>query len=168
MRRTAIIFTLLAVSFAVLGVTDAMARHHGRGGMGGKGPGGGFGMVPILDSLNLTEDQQSRVASVLKTHRDEIERAATDMAKAQSSLWDTMSATEVSDENVQKAARAVADRHEQLILLRAKVMIGIRQILTPEQNTQFQSLWSKRGCRMQGFADTRMSGLDKWIAEHSK
>lgn len=168
MRRSAVILTLLAVSFAVWGVTDALARHHGRGGVEGQGPDGGFGMVRLLDSLDLTQDQQSRIASVLKTHRDDIERARTDMAKAQSGLWDTLNAAEYSEENVQKAARAVADRHEQLILLRAKVMNGIRQNLTPEQNTRFQALRNKSVCRMQGYMDSRMSALDKWIAEHSK
>jgi Spy/CpxP family protein refolding chaperone len=159
---------LLAVSFAALGVTDALARHHGRGAMGGEGPDEGFGMIRMLDRLDLTQDQQGQVASLLKTHRGDIEQAMNDMAQARSSLWDAMNATEVSEENVKKVARVVADQHEQMILLRAKVINGMRRILTPEQNTRFQSLASKRGCRMQGFVETRMSALDQWIAKHGK
>lgn len=167
MKRIAIMLALLALIFSAVGGTEAFARPHGRGHMGCGGPDMGFGMLRMLDRLELSRDQEHQVAALLKSHREEIGQLSSAMEQARSSLKEATLATEFSEENTKQAARAVAEQQEQMILLRAKVMNGIRAVLTPEQNERMQEVAGKRAGMMKGFVDSRLAALDSWIAEHS-
>jgi len=168
MKRISFILALLVVGSLVLGSTDAMARRHHHGHMGGDGPGMGFGLIRMLDRMDLSADQERQVASVLKSHRDEIVKEAAAAAEAGSALKKAMHAPSFSEESVKEAARTMAAQHERMILLRAKIMNEVRSKLTPDQNEQIQRFTEKRSGRFQGAADSRLAAMDRWIAEHSE
>ncbi|MCU0573944.1 MAG: periplasmic heavy metal sensor [Syntrophobacteraceae bacterium] len=159
---------VLALALAALGISDAAARGYRHGGMGGDGPGMGFGMIRMLDRMDLSQDQKQQVASILKTHRDDIAKTMTEGSEARAKLRDAMQAKDYSEASVQGAAAAMAAHQEKMILLRAKVMSEIRLVLTPEQNEQMVEFPGRRGGRMRGATDAMISNLDRWIAEHGK
>lgn len=168
MKRISLMLTLLVLGFLALGATDASARWNRHGPMDGDGPGMGFGMIRMLERLDLSDDQERQIASLLKSHRDEIAREMADAAEARSALKSAMHASEFSEENVKEAARKMAAQHERMILLRARIMNDVRSILTPDQNERIQRFAEKRSGRFHGAVDSRMAAMDRWIAEHSE
>jgi Spy/CpxP family protein refolding chaperone len=168
MKRISFIVALIVLGSLAFVSTDAMARGHRDGRMGGDGPGMGFGLIRMLDRMDLSADQERQVASVLKAHRDEIAQEAAAAAEAGSALKKAMHAPSFSEESVKEAARTMAAQHERMILLRARIMNEVRAILTPDQNERIQRFAEKRSGWFQGAADSRLAALDRWIAEHSE
>ena len=168
MKRSVLMMFVIVPVLAALGINDAMARGHRRGGMGGDGFGMGFGMIRMLERMDLSQDQKQQVASILKTHRDDIARTMTQGSEARAKLAEAMQAKDYSEAGVKDAAAAMAAHWEKMIVLRAKVMNELRSVLTPEQNEQLFEFPGRRGGRMQGATDAMLSNLDRWIAEHGK
>ena len=168
MKRIAIMSAVFALALAALGISDATARGNRHGGMGGDGFGMGFGMIRMLDRMDLSEDQKQQVASILKKHRDDIARNMAEGSEARAKLAGAMQSKDYSETSVKEAAAAMAAHQEKAILLRAKVMSEIRSVLTPEQNEKMVRFPGGRKGRMQGATDAALSNLDRWIAEHGK
>jgi Spy/CpxP family protein refolding chaperone len=117
MKRITLMLALFAFGFLVLGTTDASARWHRHGPGGGDGAGIGAGFIRSLDRMDLSVDQKRQVASVLKSHREEIAKEMTTAAEARAALRKAMHAPVYSDEDVRAAARTMATHHERMILL---------------------------------------------------
>ncbi len=168
MKRITLMLALFAFGFLVLGTTDASARWHRHGPKGGDAAGIGAGFIRSLDRMDLSVDQKRQVASVLKSHREEIAQEMTSAAEARAALRKAMQAPVYSDEDVKAAARTMATQHERMILLKATIMNEVRSILTPDQNERIQEFAGRRMGRFQGTVDSRLSAMDRWIAEHSE
>jgi periplasmic protein CpxP/Spy len=167
MKRLALMIIMAALTLSTIGGANAFARPHGRGHMGQGGPDTGFGMLRMLDKLDLSDEQERQVAALLKSHREEVGQLLGSMEQSWTALREAILATEYSEDAVKQAARSVSEQHEQMILLRAKVMNGLRTILTPEQNARLQDFADMRADRRKEFVDSRLTALDSWIAKHS-
>jgi Spy/CpxP family protein refolding chaperone len=168
MKRISFILALAVIGSLALGSAEAMARGHRHGHMGGDGPCMGFGLIRVLERMDLSEDQEQQIASVFKSHRDEIAKEAAAAAEAGSSLKKAMHDPESSEESVQEVARTMAAQHERMILLKSKIMKEVRSVLTPDQNERIRRFAEKRSGLFQGAVDSRLAAMDRWIAEHSK
>jgi Spy/CpxP family protein refolding chaperone len=164
-KMTIVLALVLAVVFTATAYANPHQRGCGRHGDGGIGM--GFGFFRILNRLDLDENQKRQVASVLKSHRDEIGNVATGFAEAKEALMNAGAADEFSEDAVKQAARATAGQVEQLIVLRARMMNEIKRVLTPEQTSMLRGFKDKRAARMQDHIEFRLDALDKWIADHS-
>jgi Spy/CpxP family protein refolding chaperone len=169
MKRVALMLALMALTLSTTGGSNAFARPFGCGGhMEHFGPDMGFGMLRMLERMDLSDEQERQVAALLKSHREEIGQLLITLEQTRTALRGAMLATEYSEESIKEAARAVSEQQEQMILFRAKVMNGIRAILTAEQNERLMSFADGHADRMKGFMDSRLNALDSWIAKHSQ
>jgi Spy/CpxP family protein refolding chaperone len=168
MKRIALMLTLMALTLSTIGGANAVARPCGRGHMEQGGPDMGFGMLRMLERMDLSDEQERQVAALLKSHREEVAQLLGTMEQTRTALRGAMLATEYSEKGIKEAARAVAEQQEQMILFRTKVMNEIRAILTAEQNERLLKFTDEHADRMKGFMDSRLNALDSWIAKHSQ
>jgi Spy/CpxP family protein refolding chaperone len=166
MKRNSFILALVVLGTLAFVGNDAMARGPRHGRMAGDGPGMGFGLIRMLDRMDLSQDQERQIAAILKSHRDEIAKVTATAAEAGSALEKAMNAPDYGEDSVKEAARTIAAQHERMILLRAKIMSEVRSVLTPDQNERIQRFAAQRSGRFQGGAECRLAAMDRWIAEH--
>lgn len=168
MKRMKMVLVLgLALAFAGMASADPPtvgqdAKKEGRRG------GGGFFMPRLLNNLHLSKEQKKQVASILKSHREEIGKVAAGWEEARKGLVNVAGADAFSEEAVRQAARAVADQEEKVIVLRAKIMNEIKQALNEQQKKRLQRVMTRLAGKMKSRMEFRLDALDRWIANHSK
>jgi len=153
MRRTLLI-TMLALGLAATAV-HAQPRFRMGGGMGGH-MGGGPGMGPdpgmlfpmILGKLDLNEDQQNQVRTILQSHRPTMRALFPQLRTAQESLATKLfQAGPLSAQDLAPYLDAVNKAKGQVQQEGIKIALEIRGVLKPEQlakasdlHTQLESL----------------------------
>jgi Spy/CpxP family protein refolding chaperone len=165
MKKLTIVFIALALTVGGFSAASAFADRHGC--QGGPDLMGKFGFPVMLQKLHLTQDQKGQVASILSNHRTEIGDAAAHMSDAIRNLMDATSIDPYSQDAVNQAAQAVANQQEQNIVLRARIMNEIKQILTPDQLTAMNKIKDNLQEWLNNRVTRRLDLLDNWIAKHS-
>lgn len=169
MKTMAVLLSvLLFVTTATASVQAGSQRHAGDGVRAGDSPGQTGHVLKILDKLKLTSEQKREVASILKKHREEIGNAATGIGEARMAFRDAMMAEEYSEEAMRQAAQGLGAQEEQLAMLIGQIMYEVRSILTPAQKARLNKIRERRAAKTKKTGESRLSGLDKWIAEHDK
>lgn len=152
------IFFLAAASYASAAKQEEC--HHGHR-FHGRNP-----MFRLMHRLNLTADQKSKVAAILKQEEPDIKTAAQQMVEARKQLFTAVMSANYDAKAVSAASQQVANAAEQLAQIRAKIVSQTVPILTPEQQTTFKNMVAKVSSRMGTHLDARFEHLDKWIARH--
>jgi len=122
-------------------------RAHGRGfgaqdygpGWGMQGPGGGILMLRVLRLLNLTEEQQEQIRTILKEKKEPMEAARTAVQNATQALHQAV-IEEKGEDPIRTAAQALGEAIGQQAILRASIATSIKAVLTEEQIKKLDEL----------------------------
>jgi Spy/CpxP family protein refolding chaperone len=133
---------ILAVTGALLAVTvgsaSAQGWSHGGGGMHG-----GFRLGVPLRALNLTQDQQTQVQTILTNARATARPIATQLRQAQSTLADTLLASPTAD--VSGQVTAINGLQAQLFQNRVHTRAQVLALLKPEQLARAAQIKAEMG-----------------------
>ncbi|MGD1001164.1 MAG: Spy/CpxP family protein refolding chaperone [Candidatus Brocadiia bacterium] len=86
--------------------------------------------------LNLTPDQKAQIGAILKSHKAEIVGALQALHAKHEALLDAVRAGAVNEAAIRAAAREMGDAIADASILRAKIRLEIRAVLTPDQCRQ--------------------------------
>ena len=129
-----------------------MAARHDRmrgedGGFGRGGPLGPVGMwwknPRVVEKLTLTPDQAKRMDGIFQTSRLQLIDLRASVQKQEVMLEPLLSANPLDTAKAQAQIDKVADARAELEKSNAKMLLGIRAVLTPDQ-------WTKLRDRSQG------------------
>ena len=110
-------------------------------------------------NLNLTAEQQKRMDDVLQDSRLKIIDANAKLEKEELLLKPLMDADRLEEAQVLSQIDRVAQARAELEKVNARMLLGIRQILTPEQWTSLQNLKLTKDGFKSGLNDGLKSGL---------
>ncbi len=170
MKSMGVVLTMLLFAFVAVGSAEAR-RGQGQGRPGGYGEGGpalGCPHLRMLNRLDLTLEQNQKVAAILKEHREAIGNNQQAMMEARTALRTAITADEFSDAAVRNAAGTVGKHAEESAVLSAKMLSEVKQILTPEQKERMVPMREGRRGKGKYSPESRLSALDKWIEENGK
>ncbi|MCB1036605.1 MAG: Spy/CpxP family protein refolding chaperone [Acidobacteria bacterium] len=109
--------------------------HHGRHG----GPG-----FPGLRGLDLSEAQRTQIHEIFSAQREQGEAAREQLHQARQALADQIHAETFDEVAIRQAAQQVSALEENQAVERARLFQQIRQILTPEQLQQLETMKQDR------------------------
>ncbi len=98
----------------------------------------------LLSHLDLTEDQRSAIAEILKGRRDEILSAGRAIAEGRTVLREAVLFGDADADDIRKAASRLGDAIGGAAMLASEVLSEVRQVLTAEQIEQIQALRQAR------------------------
>lgn len=121
----------------------------GPGGQGGYGSGqGGPHMDRMAQALNLTDEQQEKMAQVRDKARPEFRKLGRQMRDNRKALFGLDPTAKDYNSKLADLARQQGKLIEQMIVLRGHVRAETDAILTPEQREQAKKLMQERRDRM--------------------
>jgi protein CpxP len=123
-------------------------------GRGRGGPGGPMGMMGplspmIMNRLNLTDAQRSQITSVLQAHSSDIKAVGGRASVARKALEAAISAATVDESAIRARSADVATVEADMAVMRAQIRAEVWQILTPDQQTQANTLQAQLEQQMQ-------------------
>ena len=151
MRKTGIWIIALAIAAFIAYGSTAMAGKKGRGGKGRGGP------LKVLKTLDLTEDQETRIKEIVGKQRGEVRSQRDQMIPAREALEKAIHSDQFNESAVRQAFKEVVKNREEMVVLRAKMMSEIRSILTPDQVRQWDDHRAKRRQEMKARFEKRLS-----------
>jgi Spy/CpxP family protein refolding chaperone len=137
---------LIVAGAAALAAAGLLAGRLAAGvlpGAGPWGPGSKNVFTRIAGTLELSDDQTSRVKAVLKTHADEIEAQLQAAAQARRALQDAMHARPIDETAIRDRARDLGRVHGDGGVLFARVRSEIEPILSADQLGRLEKLREK-------------------------
>ena len=121
------------------GMMDMMGMMGRRGMMGH-----GHMMLRKLDrlaeQLNLTDEQQTQVRSLVRDHMKTAIQARADMATQRVDLIALLDAESVDLPKVKETLQSLASKQADLVFAHVELMDEIDKLLTPEQQQQFRTM----------------------------
>lgn len=87
----------------------------------------------LAGELNLTDEQKAEIYGILKSHKDEISAAVKAVAGKRSALVEKVTADNLDETAIRKAADDLGEAIADASVLRAELRADIRQVLTEEQ-----------------------------------
>jgi periplasmic protein CpxP/Spy len=133
----------LAGAFTALAQTQPMDGPHGRG-HAMAGPMGGRMIERMLDSVNASADQRTRVRDIMKTAADDVRK----QHEASRGLRDQMIALFTAPTVDARAAEALRQQmlqqHDQTSRRMMQAMLDASAVLTPEQRVQLAEKMKQR------------------------
>lgn len=151
MKKSLVKRTLLALS--LLAALPAMAQlaPEGRGRQGRPAPGAGQPPVErMLERLDLTEDQQVEIDSLLARARESAKVKLDQLRAGRERMQQLLEAEELDETAYRTAARAAAELEADLTIDRSRTMREVRAKLTPEQLAQADEMIEHRRDARQG------------------
>jgi len=121
---------------------DAMGRGpHGPGGPGGPGGGMNFGMPggkwwnnpEMVKRLGLTAEQQKRMDDVLQQSRLKLIDLTATLQKEEVMMESLMRGPQLDDAKILPSVDRIAEARAELEKANARMMLGLRKVLTPAQ-----------------------------------
>ena len=133
---------------SILLVESAFGQFAGFRGGGGRGRGpGGKGMIGmrgamVAEFLGLTESQQADIKTIRKAARDQSQPIRKQLRANRKALGETVKAEETA--KIDALATKHGKLQGQLVAIRAKTRLGLKNVLTPEQQQKWTSFQEKR------------------------
>jgi Spy/CpxP family protein refolding chaperone len=146
-------------------------RDHGdRGGRGGGMRGGGFRILPpgiwwrnpdLIQKLTLSADQQKRMDDIFQQSRIQLVHIKAGLEEQQILLEPMLNANPLDSAKTMAQIDHIADTRAELEKANAKMLLGIRGVLTPDQWTKLQTegrenrrkMWRERARGDHGHGD---------------
>lgn len=97
----------------------------------------------ILQQLNLTEEQQKKLEENQLAQRQKMKESIAAMKEAQAKLQEALKDPNTTRATVEPILKEIKNLQAQMIDNRTDGIFAVKQILTPEQFTQFQELTQK-------------------------
>ena len=158
MKSKALIIAL-AFTIVLAGVFTVEAMHFGKhpGSSGIMGP-GLLGMKTLIE-LNLTDFQEYRILNIIEKYETDRQSAVNRLRAARKNLRTALQAAEFNEDKIRAAYRQAAPIREELLVMRARFMVELKSLLTPEQWQLLEERKAKRIERLQG-------RLAPWLDNH--
>lgn len=141
----AMLLVLPGVAMAQRGEGPRQGRGEMHGPMHGEGHGEGMrgmgGLHPRMlmrhaEELGLNEAQQSRIREILEKERGELEPLREEMRAEAQAMRALMQSATAERAQIQEQFENVLEMEMEMKRRRMEVMLGIREVLTPEQREQ--------------------------------
>lgn len=117
----------------ILGVFTVNAGAFGQypGAIGHMGS-GLFGLKTLLE-LNLTEDQKTKIVSIIGKYETDRDLAVNSLREARKSLRTALQASEFNEATIRAAYQQISKLREDQLVTRLKMMGELKSVLSPEQ-----------------------------------
>ena len=125
------------MSGGMMGMMGMMSR---RGGMMGHGHMILRKLDRLAEQLNLTEEQQTQLRSLARTHLKEAIQTRATIAAQRIDLIDLLDAESVDLSKVKESLQSLASHQADLVFAHVTLMDEINKQLTPEQQQQFRTM----------------------------
>ncbi len=154
-RALTLIMVSVSLVFGFAFVAEARAFGHGRG----IGPDLG-GLKAFLE-LKLSDSQQGQMVNIIDKYQTKIDGLRNSARESRKNLARIMRAKQFNEGEARKAFREASAVREEMFLLRAKMMVELKAVLTPEQ---LASLKERRAQRMEKVRHA----FDAWLEEKTE
>ena len=128
--------------------------------------GPGFKFIKVLMDLDLTEQQQTQAANILKAHRPELRSGFDSVKTAHEVLFDTIHRDTYDEQAVRAASQDLAKAEEEFAVTRARVVSEMRNILTTDQKSTLANLRDDVRGDINGKIGFVRGLIDRWIDNH--
>jgi Spy/CpxP family protein refolding chaperone len=103
----------------------------------------GSGRGRIIEQLNLTTEQKQKMVDIRQKYQGQLKPLKEQISSAREELSQMMSGTATADE-IRAKHQEILKLRQQLGDIRFESLLEMREVLTPEQRTQFAQLMEKR------------------------
>ncbi len=119
-----VVFVLAVLVSGLLTVqAGAFGPHHG----------GGMLHLKALMALDLSNSQKAEVKNIFDTYKDEEKEIRDRLMETKKGIREVMHAETFDEENARQAIRQVSINMEDMLVLKARIMVEIRKELNPDQ-----------------------------------
>jgi Spy/CpxP family protein refolding chaperone len=120
-----------------------------------------------LAGLNLTDDQKTAIAGLLKDNRTDVQATLKFYMAARENQFKAVHSDVFDEQAVRDACQVTAQYEEELAVVRARVVSQIKQVLTPEQKEMLKETKMAMKERITSRLETARAMVDSWIEAHS-
>jgi len=156
-RIFGVTFVLIMVYCSV--VSAGYFKQRGGGSIPMQGP----KLMRILEEIDLSDDQRTKVFNIIKKYRENNKEAMNKMHESRERLADTMQADEYNESSIRDAYKQVASNMEELTVSRAQMFSEIKPVLTHDQIETIKKMKAKmkkrRECRKSFFRSMGKCGF---------
>lgn len=110
----------------------------------------------IIEQLNLSQDQQQRMAAIRQRYQSQLQPIQEQVQTVRTEMRSMMSGTATNDE-IRAKHQEMRQLRQEIGNLRFESLLEMREVLTPEQRNQFGELMENR---YQGYRQRRGNFLD--------
>ncbi|GBF54367.1 hypothetical protein N0824_02231 [Microcystis sp. 0824] len=97
----------------------------------------------LIEQLNLTDDQKSKVAAIRQKYRGQIRKLQETIRNNEQELNSLLS-NNASDRDIRSKHQQISRNRQEISNLQFESFLEIRQVLTPAQRTEFSQLMQER------------------------
>ena len=97
----------------------------------------------LIEQLNLTDDQKSKVAAIRQKYRGQIRKLQETIINNEQELNSLLS-NNASDRDIRAKHQQISRNRQEISNLQFESFLEIRQVLTPAQRTEFSQLMQER------------------------
>jgi len=146
---------IIAAAVIIVGVL-VWAHGPGMGTRGVAGAGRDFGGMrgwdkvdKLADEIGLSEEQVEQIEEIRTTGAKKVADLKADEEKAEIDLTALIGDPEVKSSEIEKAIQTVLEKEQTLKMLRVKILLDIRDVLTVEQREKVQDVIKEKRKEMQ-------------------
>jgi Spy/CpxP family protein refolding chaperone len=154
-RRVQVMVAVVVLVGALSGVAVAGPREEMRA------------RAELLARLEISPEQKSAIADILKTYREPMRAASDELIAARKELASAINADGSTEAAVRRACRAVAASEESLVVLRARLVKDVRGVLTDAQKAKLAEHRTEAEDRLEAGIGTLRKLFDGWIDRHA-
>ena len=156
----------LTVLCAILGAGTLQAAGTGAAQDNLPPAGPGPAIVKALSRLNLTPEQKSAIADLIKQHRDANRAAMNEVVEARKQLFARIHDDGVDETAIRSASRIVSLKEENLAVCRARTVAAMKSVLTPDQLKIMKEIRATATDRLETQRGRIPALVDAWVEAH--
>ncbi|MBF0343412.1 MAG: Spy/CpxP family protein refolding chaperone [Nitrospirae bacterium] len=124
-------------------------------------------LLKALVQLNLTDAQKSAIAGILKGHKDELKSDIQAVVDARVQLFEAIHASIYDETKVRALSRVLANKEEELAVLRAKIVNEVNSVLTVEQKAILEQAREDFAAMIKTKVEKILTLINTWISKNS-
>ncbi len=150
----AVVFILAILVSGLLTVqAGAFGPHHG----------GGMLHLKALMALDLSNSQKAEVKNIFDTYKDEGKEIRDRVMETKKGVREVMHSVTFDEENARLAFRQLSTNMEDMLVLKARIMVEIKKVLNPDQLNSLEENMQGRMKDMEENMRFRDSMIDTWL-----
>ena len=146
------------------GTLQAAGTGDPQGSLPSAGP--GPAIIKAFARLNLTPEQKSAIAEVIRQHRDMNRAALDEVIEARKLLFAQIHDDVVNEPAIRGASRVVSLKEENLAVCRARTVAAMKSVLTPDQLKIVKEIRATATDRLEAQRGRIPALLDAWVEAH--
>ncbi len=150
----AVVFILAVLVSGLLTVqAGAFGPHHG----------GGRLHLKALMALDLSNPQKAEVKNIFDTYKDEGKEIRDRVMETKKGVREVMHSETFDEENARLAFRQLSINMEDMLVLKARIMVEIKKVLNPDQLNSLEESIQGHMKNMEKGMRFRASMIDTWL-----